>query len=198
MATVLSAPGYEIDGRPLLGALRALGRGDFSVRLPLDQSGVAGEVSEAFNNYADLVEQYSKEVERVSAAVGVDGKLSQRAALPGATGGWALRIETINELIDNLVRPTIEMSRVIGAVGKGDFSERMSIDIDGTALQGEFVHFASKVNTMADRLNAMALEVTRVAREVGFNGKLGGQAVVEGVGGTWKELTDTSTAWPPT
>ena len=128
---------------------------------------------------------------RVSEVVGKEGKISQRASVPGASGGWAVRVESLNNLINDLVRPTAEVSRVIGAVAKGNLAEQMALEIEGLPLQGEFLRLGKTVNTMVDQLSSFASEVTRVAREVGTEGKLGGEAVVKGVEGTWKDLTDS-------
>jgi len=182
--------GHLIDGRQLLGALRAVRNGTFIVRLPLDQSGVAGELADVFNQVMEVLEGSTVEIERVSHTVGKEGNLTRRASLPGASGGWAVRIEAINGLIGDLVRPTAEVSRVIGAVARGDLSQRMAVDSDGKPLEGEFLKLGHTVNTMVEQLGSFASEVTRVAREVGTDGKLGGQAEVKGVAGTWKDLTD--------
>src|SRR3712207_1903296 len=180
-----------IDERQLLAALRAVRKGDFSVRLPLDQTGIAGEIAEAFNDVVELNERTAAELRRISGVVGRDGRIGQRASVAGAIGGWAGQIDCVNGLIGDLSQPTAEVSRVLGAVAKGDLSQRMATDIDGRPLKGEFLKSSKIVNTMVDQLNAFASEVTRVAREVGTEGKLGGQAKVTGVAGTWKDLTDS-------
>jgi PAS domain S-box-containing protein len=174
----------------LVAALRALRRGEFDVRLPSD-SGVPAEVAEAFNEVAELSQRTSRELRRMNRIVGRHGQMGSRASIPGAGGGWAQNIEAVNGLIDQLTEPAIQMSRVLGAVAAGDLSQRMPVDFSGRPLQGEFRHWAELVNTMVDQLNAFTSEVTRVAREVGTEGKLGGQADVHGVGGTWKDLTDS-------
>src|SRR6185369_10401280 len=110
---------------------------------------------------------------------------------PMAAGSWAVRTHSINTLIDDLVRPTTEVARTIGAVAKGDLSQSMELEVDGSPLQGEFLGSARLVNTMIDQLAVFTSEVTRVAREVGTEGKLGGQAQVKGVSGVWKELTES-------
>src|SRR5437762_698651 len=107
-----------------------------------------------------------------------------------ATGSWSECIDSVNTLIADLVQPTTEVARVIGAVAKGDLSQTMALEIEGRPLTGEFLRTAETVNTMVDQLGAFASEVTRVAREVGTDGKLGSQADVKGVSGTWKDLTD--------
>ena len=122
--------------------------------------------------------------------VGKEGKLKQRAALQNARGFWAQKVESINSLIDDLVHPTNEAARVIGAVAQGDLSKTMALEVDGRPLEGEFLRNAKTINKMVDQLGNFSAEVTRVAREVGTEGKLGGQAKVKGVAGVWKDLTD--------
>jgi HAMP domain-containing protein len=122
--------------------------------------------------------------------VGKEGRIRQRASLGEASGSWAEAIDSINNLIEDLVQPTSEMARVIGAVARGDLSQNMATEIEGQTLEGEFLRTAKIVNTMVNQLSAFASEVTRVAREVGTEGKLGGQANVKGVAGTWKDLTE--------
>jgi PAS domain S-box-containing protein len=180
------------DGRDeLLGALRALGRGEFGVRLPTDGSSTPADIAAAFNDVAELSQRTTRELRRMNRLVGRHGQVGARASVAGAGGGWAQNTEAVNGLIEQLTEPAIQMSRLLGAVATGDLSQRMSIDVDGRPLQGEFRQWAEVVNTMLDQLNAFAGEVTRVAREVGTEGKLGGQADVHGVGGTWKDLTDS-------
>jgi CheY-like chemotaxis protein/signal transduction histidine kinase/HAMP domain-containing protein len=180
-----------IDPGQLLAALRALRSGDFSVRLPLSLTGTAGEIAEAFNAVATLNQQTAREFDRISRVVGRDGRVGQRATLGGVTGAWLDLVGSVNVLIGDLTQPTVEVSRVLGAVAKGDLSQRMALEVDGRPLKGEFLRSSRIVNTMVDQLNSFAGEVTRVAREVGTEGKLGGQAQVPGVAGTWKDLTDS-------
>jgi len=123
--------------------------------------------------------------------VGKEGKLKKRAALPNAHGFWADSVEQINSLIDDLVHPNNEVARVIGAVAQGDLSKSMALELDGRPLEGEFLRTAKTINKMVEQLGNFSAEVTRVAREVGTEGKLGGQAKVKGVAGTWKDLTDS-------
>jgi signal transduction histidine kinase/HAMP domain-containing protein len=165
-------------------------RGDFGVRLPLDQPGIASEIAEAFNDVVELNERTARELRRVRRIVGRQGRMVERAAIPDARGEWARNVDSINELIDDLTEPAIQIGQVLGAVANGDLRQRMALEVRGRALRGEFLRWAEIVNTMVDQLNAFASEVTRVAREVGTEGKLGGQADVRGVGGTWKDLTD--------
>src|SRR5215469_2574792 len=173
----------------LLAALRAFRKGDFSVRLPTDLTGRDSEIASAFNDVVELNERLSKEIERLSHMVGKQGKIEYRASLPNATGSWAADIDMVNDLIGDMVQPTGEMARVIGAVANGDLSQRMNLEVQGRALRGEFLRVGKVVNTMLEQLGLFVSEVTRVAREVGTEGKLGGQANVRGVSGTWKDLT---------
>ncbi len=190
----IQAPRDFIDRRQLVSALRALRRGDFSVRLPEEVDGVDGEIASIFNEVVALNEEMAQEFERLSKVVGKEGKITQRGRVKNARGGWETAVRSVNELIEDMVQPTAEVSRVIGAVAKGDLSQSMTVEIDGRPLRGEFLRIGKVVNTMVDQLNGFASEVTRVAREVGTEGKLGGQARVKGVAGTWKDLTDNVNA----
>ncbi len=174
----------------LLKILRAFKKGDFSVRLPLDHTGISGEICEAMNDVIELNEKMARELMRINTVVGQEGKLGQRASLGDVGGGWVSCIDSVNNLIGDLVQPTTEVGRVIGAVAAGDLSQKMTSEIDGRPLKGEFLRTAKVVNGMVQQLGSFASEVTRVAREVGTEGKLGGQAQVKGVAGTWKDLTD--------
>ena len=175
----------------LLVALTALQKGKTDVRLPLDWTGVAGKVADAFNEVVEQNERMADELARLSRVVGKEGKLSQRLTLGDVGGFWQESIESVNNLIDDLVHPTSETARVIGAVAQGDLSQTMALEVDDQPLQGEFLRTAKTINKMVDQLSSFASEVTRVAREVGTEGKLGGQAKVKGVAGTWKDLTES-------
>jgi signal transduction histidine kinase/CheY-like chemotaxis protein/HAMP domain-containing protein len=179
-----------LDTRQLLAALNGFKKGDFSVRLPEEWAGVAGKIAEAFNQAVETNERLAGELERLSRVVGKEGKVAQRASLGDVRGSWAASVQHVNALVTDLVHPTAETARVIGAVAKGDLSQTMALDPEGRPLAGEFLRTARIVNTMVEQLGAFAAEVTRVAREVGTEGKLGGQARVRGVAGTWKDLTD--------
>src|SRR6266478_1261567 len=183
--------GDRLDQKKLLAALSAFKRGDFSVRLPNDWTGLAGKVADTFNDVIGMNQRLARELDRIGQVVGKEGRISQRASLGDVSDCWGEAIGSVNGLIADLVHPTSEMARVIGAVAKGDLSKTMATEIEGRALQGEFLRTAKTVNTMVDQLGAFASEVTRVAREVGSEGILGGQARVEGVSGTWKDLTDS-------
>jgi HAMP domain-containing protein/signal transduction histidine kinase/DNA-binding response OmpR family regulator len=180
-----------LDTSALLKTLIAFKEGDFSVRLPVDRTGVAGKIADTLNDIFRLNERMASELERISGAVGKEGKINQRAGLGGAAGQWSDCVDSVNSLIGDLVQPSTEVARVIGSVAKGDLSQTMALEVDGRSLKGEFLHTARVVNTMVAQLNSFASEVTRVAREVGTDGKLGGQAMVKGVGGVWKDLTDS-------
>jgi HAMP domain-containing protein/signal transduction histidine kinase/CheY-like chemotaxis protein len=182
------------DRGALLAAFQAFQRGDFSVRLDPVLEGVDGQIAAAFNEIVERNEQLTCEFQRLSRVVGKDGKIDERGRMHGATGGWASAIESVNALIDDMVQPTAEVARVIGAVARGDLSQTMAVEIDGRPLRGEFLRIGKIVNTMVEQLASFASEVTRVAREVGTEGKLGGQATVRGVAGTWKDLTDNVNA----
>src|SRR6195256_6838724 len=180
----------QCDNTQLLTALMAFKRGDFSARLPDDWTGVAGKIADTFNDVIATNQRMTKELDRIGRVVGKEGRITQRASLGDVSNSWADAIGSVNGLIGDLVHPTSEMARVIGAVAKGDLSQTMATEIEDHPLEGEFLRTAKVVNTMVDQLGAFASEVTRVAREVGTEGKLGGQAKVKGVAGTWKDLTE--------
>jgi HAMP domain-containing protein len=178
------------DLQPLLEALRASARGEVGVRLDTRKRGVVGQLGKAFNNLAQTRERTTDEMVRVATVIGREGRLTDRADTRGAKGTWKVSLESVNMMIDDLSRPTLEVARVIGAVAEGDLSQKMQLKIAGRPVKGEFLHIGQTVNSMVDQLSSFADEVTRVAREVGTEGKLGGQAKVKGVSGTWKDLTD--------
>ncbi len=180
----------QLDPKLLLKTLRAFRRGDFSARLPSDLTGIDGEIAEAFNDIADLNKGLAQELDRVAKVVGKEGRIGERGRLSAASGCWSECIDSVNSMIGDLVQPTTEVARVIGAVAKGDLSQSMQLEIEGRPLRGEFLRIGKVVNTMVGQLSSFASEVTRVAKEVGTEGKLGGQAQVKGVAGTWKDLTD--------
>ncbi|HXC04175.1 MAG TPA: HAMP domain-containing protein, partial [Bacteroidia bacterium] len=165
--------------------------GNFSVRLPADQVGLKGKICDTLNEIIELNEGMVVEFEKVGNSIGKQGKLTKRVELDGAKGSWASCVDSVNTLISDLVHPTIEIAHVITSVAKGNLSQQMPLEIEGHALQGEFLRIAKEVNGMVKQLNLFSMEVTRVAREVGTDGKLGGQATVKGVGGVWKDLTDS-------
>ncbi|MET0520007.1 MAG: hybrid sensor histidine kinase/response regulator, partial [Burkholderiaceae bacterium] len=195
-AAALPAPGLETDpsqarSRQILAAMAAFRDGDFSLRLPSDWAGVDGQIATVFNQTIAQEARIAAEVARLSGTVGKEGRLKDRMSLTGSLGGWAHKIEAINTLMDDLVRPTAEIARTIGAVAKGDHRQAMAREVDGRALNGDFLRSAKLVNRMIDQLGVFTSEVTRVAREVGTEGKLGGQAQVPEVSGVWKDLTES-------
>jgi len=177
--------------RQLLATLGAMRDGDFSARLPSDWTGLDGKVADTVNQIASRMERSNVNLLRLRHAVGEEGQLGERLAVGDSVGGWAERIEAINVLVDDLSLPTEEMGRVIGAVAKGDLSQSMPLEVRGRPLRGEYLSTAKLVNGMVGQLGAFSVEVIRVAREVGTEGKLGGQARVKGVSGVWKELTES-------
>ncbi|BCG96757.1 histidine kinase [Mesorhizobium sp. 131-2-1] len=174
--------------------MRAFRRGDFSVRIENVYEGLDSDIADTFNQIVELNDQVTREFERLSRVVGKDGRIGERGHVRNATGSWESSVRSVNELIEDMVQPTAEVARVIGAVAKGDLSQTMMVEIDGRPLRGEFLRIGKIVNTMVGQLASFASEVTRVAREVGTEGKLGGQARVKGVAGTWKDLTDNVNA----
>ncbi|MBD2543810.1 HAMP domain-containing protein, partial [Planktothricoides raciborskii] len=191
MATAQTLNPEELDLNQLLQTLVAVKKGNFSARMPVTKTGIAGKIADTLNDIIEMNEGMVTEFERISVVVGKEGKINQRAALSGAKGAWIGGINSINTLITDLVQPTAETARVIRAVANGDLSQTSPLEIDSRPLQGEFLQTAQIVNTMVAQLNSFASEVIRVAREVGTEGKLGGQAQVKGVAGTWKDLTDS-------
>jgi HAMP domain-containing protein/CheY-like chemotaxis protein len=179
---------FEVD---LLQAMLAFRNGEFSTRLPMGWTGVEGKIADAFNEVAAMSERRAREAAHVASVVGKEGRLRERMATSGFVGGWAHEIEALNTLMDDLARPTTEVTRTIGAVAKGDLGQMMALEVHGRRLQGEFLHSAKLVNRMIDQLAVFTSEVTRVAREVGTEGKLGGQAQIKGVSGVWKDLTES-------
>jgi PAS domain S-box-containing protein len=175
----------------MLASMLAFRDGNFSVRLPSDWDGIDGQIAAAFNEAISYEDRLSHEMERLGRTVGREGRLKQRMSIPGAIAGWAAKVDCFNTLMDDLVRPTTEIARTIGAVARGDLGQSIELEVDGRPLKGEFLRSAELVNTMIEQLAVFTSEVTRVAREVGTEGKLGGQAQVKGVLGVWKELTDS-------
>ena len=185
-------PLYNLfDDRELLTVLTEVKNGNFKVRMPIDQVGIQGKICDTLNDIISLNEEMMLEFTRAGNTIGKQGKLTQRIEVPSAKGSWSTGVESLNTLISDLVHPTIEIAHVISSVAKGNLSQEMPLEIGGHTLQGEFARIAKEVNDMVKQLNLFSMEVTRVAREVGSEGKLGGQAKVKGVGGVWKDLTDS-------
>src|ERR1043165_5609556 len=180
-----------IDPKELLQVLMEVKNGNFAVRMPIDQVGVSGKIYDTLNEIISLNEKMMAEFTKAGNTIGKQGKLTQRIEVPDAKGAWSTGVESLNSLISDLVHPTIEIAHVISSVAKGNLSQQMPQEIGGHELQGEFARIAKEVNDMVKQLNLFSMEVTRVAREVGSEGKLGGQAKVKGVAGVWKDLTDS-------
>jgi signal transduction histidine kinase/CheY-like chemotaxis protein/HAMP domain-containing protein len=182
----LPRPADELDQAVLLTTLADVKNGDFSVRMPVGWTGVAGKIADTLNDVIAANQTLGAELARVTLAVGKEGKLSQRVALRGSDRVWAETVASVNTLIEDLVRPTTDMQRVIGAVADGDLSKKITADVHGEVLE-----LKNTINAMVDQLNQFVSEVTRVVREVGTEGKLGQAAAVTiEVGGVWKDLTD--------
>jgi HAMP domain-containing protein/CheY-like chemotaxis protein/signal transduction histidine kinase len=183
-----SAPG---DLSLILASLQTMRDGDFSVRLPVEWVGLEGKIADTFNDIAAANEQMASELNRVGQAVGKEGKTRERTRFQQSRGAWGRMEVSVNTLVEDLLRPTTEVTRAIAAVAQGNLAQTVRLDVGGRPLEGEFLRSATIVNTMIQQLGVFTAEVTRVAREVGTDGKLGGQAQVPGVAGTWKDLTDS-------
>jgi HAMP domain-containing protein/CheY-like chemotaxis protein/signal transduction histidine kinase len=175
----------------ILQSLKTMKEGDFSVRLPVSWTGLPGKIADNFNEIVTANEQMAFELKRVGQAVGKEGKTRERIRVEHRRGAWDDMEVSVNTLVEDLLRPTTEVTRAIAAVAQGNLTQTVRLDVDGRPLEGEFLRSANIVNTMIQQLGVFTAEVTRVAREVGTDGKLGGQAVVPGVAGTWKDLTDS-------
>src|SRR6266550_4186076 len=156
-----------------LAGRRAMGSGDFTVRLTPNGDPLMAEIIDAFNQLADKRSRFTDELVRVSNSVGREGNMADRFNIGAVGGAWQTSAEAINGLIQDLGQPTSEVSRVIQAVAEGDLSQKVELEIQGKQVQGEFFRIGSTVNRMVDQLNSFAGEVTRVAREVGTEGVLG-------------------------
>jgi HAMP domain-containing protein/CheY-like chemotaxis protein/signal transduction histidine kinase len=199
LAPVKSRPGSRHGHPPaedefkheLLAALIEIRDGNFEARVTTRKSGVDARIAETLNQISGRMGRFNTNLLRLRRQVGEEGRISERMPMGDAIGSWAERVEAINALVDELSQPTVEMGRVIGAVAKGDLQQAVPLEVDGRALRGEYLRTAKLVNSMVGQLEAFSVEVIRVAREVGTEGKLGGQAKVKGVSGTWKELTES-------
>src|SRR5579872_5902623 len=192
---VKAKPDYT-NGKPdpsqeLLQALQAMRSGDFSVRMTGDHLGIDGKIADTFNEIVAANQRMAQQLERVGQVVGREGKTRQRVKFALASGSWADMEGSVNTLIDDLLWPTRELTRAVAAVAQGDLLQTVKLDVDGRPLGGEFLQSANIVNTMIKQLSVFTSEVTRVAREVGTEGKLGGQAQVPEVTGVWKDLTES-------
>jgi HAMP domain-containing protein/CheY-like chemotaxis protein/signal transduction histidine kinase len=187
----MGAPLPQDELRELLRVFLAVRDGDFSVRLPGHWTGMIGKIADAVNDSVASNEKMAEQLERVGQVVGKEGRTRQRVRFTRQVGAWADMESSVNTLIDDLLWPTTEVTRALAAVAQGDLSQTMRLDVDGRPLQGEFLRSSTIVNSMIKQLGVFTSEVTRVAREVGTDGKLGGQAEVPDVSGVWKDLTDS-------
>jgi HAMP domain-containing protein/CheY-like chemotaxis protein/signal transduction histidine kinase len=187
----VAAEPASADLSVILTGLQTMRNGDFSVRLPGSWTGLPGKIADTFNSIVAANQQMAQELKRVGQVVGKEGRTRERTRFHEARGAWGDMEVSINSLVEDLLRPTADVTRAIAAVAQGNLTQTVRLDVDGRPLEGEFLHSANIVNTMIQQLGVFTAEVTRVAREVGTDGKLGGQAVVPGVAGTWKDLTDS-------
>ncbi|MYR24227.1 HAMP domain-containing protein, partial [Streptomyces sp. SID6137] len=183
--TTDAVPGDE-ELRRLLAGLTAVRDGDFGTRLPDDSPGLMGDIATVFNGMVDQLSVFTSEVTRVAREVGTEGTLGGQAQVPGVSGTWADLTDSVNAMAGNLTTQVRDIAQVATAVAKGDLSQKIDVP-----ARGEILQLKETVNTMVDQLSAFADEVTRVAREVGTEGRLGGQAQVPGVAGVWRDLTDS-------
>ena len=190
-----ATPGLRTNGQATLHslheALQAMRVGDFSIRLPGGGEGVEAKIADAFNEIVAANEVLAMQLEAVGQVVGREGRTRKRVRLGFSHGAWGEMETSINALIDDLLWPTTEVSRAITAVAQGDLLQTMRLDVDGRPLMGDFLQSATTVNAMIKQLGIVTSEVTRVAREVGTEGKLGGQAEVPDATGVWKDLTES-------
>ncbi|MGW5492247.1 HAMP domain-containing protein [Streptomyces olivaceoviridis] len=183
--TTEAVPG-DHELRMLLAGLTAVRDGDFGTRLPDDSTGLMGDIATVFNGMVDQLSVFTSEVTRVAREVGTEGTLGGQAQVPGVSGTWADLTDSVNAMAGNLTTQVRDIAQVATAVAKGDLSQKIDVP-----ARGEILQLKETVNTMVDQLSAFADEVTRVAREVGTEGRLGGQAQVPGVAGVWRDLTDS-------
>jgi len=179
------------DRSIILASLQSMRDGNFSVRLPGSWTGLPGKIADTFNSIVAANQQMAEELKRVGQVVGKAGRTRERTRFHESRGAWGEMEVSINTLVEDLLRPTEGVTRAIAAVAQGNLTQTVRLDVDGRPLEGEFLRSANIVNTMIQQLGVFTAEVTRVAREVGTDGKLGGQAQVPGVAGTWKDLTDS-------
>jgi HAMP domain-containing protein/CheY-like chemotaxis protein len=175
----------------ILQTLLSVRNGDFSVRLPVVWTGLTGRIADTFNEIVGANQQMALELKRLGQTLGKEGKIRERVRFNIPQGAWGEMEGSVNTLTEDLLRPITEVTRAIAAVAQGNLTQTVRMEVDNRPLEGEFLRSANIVNTMIQQLGVFTAEVTRVAREVGTDGKLGGQAMVPGVAGTWKDLTDS-------
>src|ERR1700759_701796 len=189
---VTHAPGSDaLDLRELLRVLSLVKNGRLNTRMPVRQAGINGRICEVLNDIIDMNERLVAEISEAEKIIGKKGNLSKRIELPDARGDWASGVSSLNNLISDLTSPTLEIAGMINSVANGDLSKQIPLEISGHPLKGEFLRIAKESNQMLSKLRLFSMEVTRVARQVGSEGKLGEQAKIKGVAGVWAELTDS-------
>ncbi|MGH3361175.1 MAG: HAMP domain-containing protein, partial [Nocardioides sp.] len=194
-AVPVEDPGPDaVQLRRLLDALNAMRDGNFRKRLPVSGTGMGADLAIVFNEIAERQQHLTSELGRVQRVAGREGRYSERLGAGVGEGGWTKAIEAANNLVSDLVRPTGELARVVTAVSEGDLTQRMDVELDGQALRGEPLKLARRVNGLVDQLSGISHEITRVTREVGTEGKLGGQARVRNADGSWRDLIDAVNA----
>ena len=187
----MDASDRPLDMQLLLDALQSMKVGDFSVRLPRGAVGLSGKIADTFNEIVAANERMAKQLEEVGQVVGREGKTKKRVSFSLSAGSWGDMEDSVNTLIDDLISPTTTVTRAIAAVARGDLTQKVELEVEGRPLKGEFLRSANIVNAMIEQLSVFTSEVTRVAREVGTDGKLGGQAQIREVTGVWKDLTES-------
>jgi len=186
-----SPGGSPLELQNLLQALRAMRAGDFSVRMTGEEDGLLGKIADTFNEIVAANQRMAEQIERVGQLVGREGQTRHRVKFGLSSGAWGEIESSVNTLIDDLIWPTKEVTTAVAAVAQGNLLNTVRLEVDGRPLKGEFLEAATIVNTMIKQLSVFTSEVTRVAREVGTEGKLGGQAQVREVTGVWKDLTES-------
>src|SRR4051812_7299585 len=181
----------SLDLKELLKVLSLVKSGKLNVRMPVTQAGINGRICEVLNDIIDMNERFVSEISSAERTIGKRGNLSKRIELSEAKGEWASGITSLNNLIEDLTSPTLEIAGMINSVANGDLSKQIPLEIKGHPLKGEFLRIAKESNQMLSKLRLFSMEVTRVARQVGSEGKLGKQAKIKGVAGVWAELTDS-------
>ncbi len=189
VTTRVPQPEEQLD--ELLDALYSMRDGDFSVRLNTRRDGRAGEIASVFNQVLDHCEQLSSELQRVGTVVSTEGRLNERVSVSPARGAWGTSVRSLNQLLDEVNEPVTAVARILDAVAGGDLSQRVDLTNRYGSLNGDLLRLATSVNRMADQMHSFTNEVTRVAREVGTEGKLGGSAQVDGVSGAWRDVTES-------
>src|ERR1700712_3230877 len=181
----------SLDLRELLKVLSLVKNGKLNVRMPVTQAGINGRICEVLNDIIEMNQRLVAEISSAEVTIGKKGNLSKRIELPDAKGEWASGVTSLNNLIEDLTSPTLEIAGMINSVANGDLSKQIPLEIKGHPLKGEFLRIAKESNQMLSKLQLFSMEVTRVASQVGSEGKLGDEAKIKGVAGVWAELTDS-------